>query len=111
MRRLTAWVGGAVGGITAYRWLRRRLPVGTEPEPEPPATETDERAEELRAKLAETRAPETVAGETPPEPVAEEAQPPAQPEAETEAEPESPADRRLRVHEEARAALDEMKPE
>jgi hypothetical protein len=109
MRRLTAWVGGAVGGITAYRWLRRRLPTGTEPGPEPPAPETDDRAEELRAKLAETRAPETVVEETPPGPVPEEV--PAQPEAETEAEAESPDDRRLRVHEEARAALDEMKPE
>ncbi len=109
MRRLTAWVGGAVGGITAYRWLRRRLPVGTEPAPEAAETETDERAEELRAKLAETRAPETVVEETPPEPVGEEA--PAQPDAATEAEAESPDDRRLRVHDEARAALDERKPD
>ena len=105
MRRLTAWVGGAVGGITAYRWLRRRPPVATEPVSERPATETDERAEELRAKLEETRAADTVVEETPPEPVAEDL--PVQP----EAEPESPEDRRQRVHEEGRAALDEMKSE
>ena len=109
MRRLTAWLGGAVGGITAYRWLRRRPQVASEPVPEPAATETDERADELRAKLAETRAAEPAAEETAPEPAAEEV--PAQPEVEAEAEPESPEDRRLRVHEEGRAALDEMKSE
>ena len=91
MRRLTAWIGGAVGGITAYRWLRRRPEVATESSAEPAPTEPDERAEELRARLAESRGVE----EAPPEPVAE--------------EPESPEDRRRRVHDEGRAALDEMK--
>jgi hypothetical protein len=88
MRRLTAWIGGAVGGVAAYRWLRRQpLP---EPEAEP---EPDTRADELRAKLAETRAEEPPAPEEGP------------------GEPESPEERRSRVHEEGRAALDEMKSE
>jgi hypothetical protein len=96
MRRLTAWIGGAVGAITAYRWLRRR-PQGA-PEPAPAAA--DERAEELRAKLAESRVAEPVAEETPPEPAAEK---------EPAIEEESPEGRRRRVHEEGRAALDEMR--
>jgi hypothetical protein len=92
MRRLLGWIGGAAGGITAYRLLRRR------PSPEPVAVESDTRAEELRAKLAESRAAEAVV----PEPAAE---------PEPVGEPESPEDRRRRVHEEGRATLDEMKPE
>jgi hypothetical protein len=96
MRRLLGWIGGAVGGVAAYRWLRR-APV---PEPEV-ASEPDVRAEELREKLAESRAAEPVV-EPPAEPVAEE--PPA-------AEPESPDERRRRVHDEGRAALDEMQSE
>jgi hypothetical protein len=72
--------------------LRRRRQIasepGFEPTPAPETTESDERAEELRAKLAENR----VEDEPEPEP-----------------EPESPEDRRRRVHEEGRAALDDMK--
>ena len=86
MRRLTAWIGGVAGGVAAYRLLRRRTRVAAEPSP----PESDERAEELRAKLAENR-------------VVDDAEP------EPESEPESPEDRRRRVHEEGRAALDEMK--
>jgi hypothetical protein len=102
MRRLLGWIGGALGGIAAYRWLRGRPPVAPEP---PPAT--DERAEELRAKLAESRVSEppveeATLEERPPEPVAEEKPAPVP-------EPESPEERRARVHEEGRAALDEMK--
>ena len=85
MRRLVGWIGGAVGGLTAYRLLRRRPQVATDG--------PDARADELRAKLAESRADEPVADE-PPEP-----------------EAESPDERRRRVHEEGRAALDEMRPE
>jgi hypothetical protein len=91
MRRLTAWIGGALGGIAAYRLLRRR----SQDVAEPVAAEPDTRAEELRSKLAESRTAEPAA-----EPVAEE---------ERAVEPEeSPEDRRRRVHEEGRAALDEM---
>ena len=104
MRRLLGWIGGAVGGIAAYRWLRRPLPegdIGLDP---------DARADELRAKLAESRTTEPtaepVSDEPHAEPVAEE-QPAPEPEAQPE--PESPDERRRRVHEEGRAALDEMK--
>jgi hypothetical protein len=94
MRRLTAWIGGALGGITAYRFLRRQHAATAPAEPEA-APEPHERAEELKAKIAESR-------EAEPEPVIP---------APAEEEPESPAERRQRVHEEGRAALDEMKPE
>ena len=94
MRRLTAWIGGVAGGVVAYRFWRRHPQAAAEPTPEPrrpEPTEPDERAEELREKLAESRA------EDEPSP----------------AEPDEPAEaveeRRQRVHEEGRAALDEMK--
>jgi len=105
MRRLFAWIGGTVGGIAAYRFVRRRE-AALQTSPEPVAVETDARAEELRTKLAESRAPEPVAVEEPvaePEPVTAEEEPAA--------EPESPEDRRRLVHEEGRAALDEMRSE
>jgi hypothetical protein len=86
VKRLVAWVGGTAVGIAAYRLLRR--PPEGAPESAPP--ETDDRADELRAKLAESR-------EVEPE------------DAGPETELESPAERRQRVHEEGRAALDDMK--
>jgi hypothetical protein len=96
MRRLLKWIGGAVGGIAAYRFVRRQeASLQTAPGAAPP--EPDARAEELRAKLAESRAPEPAAVE--------------EPAAEPEPEPESPEDRRRRVHEEGRATLDEMRSE
>jgi hypothetical protein len=104
VRRLVGWIGGAVGGITAYRLWRRRPQVAAEPSPEtvpaPEPTEPDARAEELRAKLAESRVAEPGPEEAAPEPVAEE---------KLAVEPESPEDRRRQVHEEGRAAVDEMK--
>ena len=97
MRRLTAWIAGVAGGVVAYRFWRRRPQAAAEPTPEtataPEPTEPDDRAEELREKLAETR-------------VEDEPSP---------AEPDEPAEaveeRRRRVHDEGRAALDEMKPD
>jgi hypothetical protein len=109
VRRIFGWIGGAVGGITAYRWLRERPEVA----PEAAAPEPDTRAEELRERLAESRAAESVVVEGPPaEPVAEK-KPAPEPLAEEEPAPapESPEERRERVHEEGRAALDEMKSE
>jgi hypothetical protein len=102
MRRLVAWIGGAAGGITAYRLMRRRSQAVAEPAP----VEADTRAEELRAKLDESRVAEPAA-ESAAEPVA------AEPVAEDDpaVEPESPEERRRRVHDEGRAALDEMKSE
>jgi hypothetical protein len=89
MRRLFAWLAGTVGGVAAYRALRRR-PAGPQPQAEP--------AEALRAKLAEARAAgddreEFEAGETP-----------------VDAAPDpDPTARRRSVHEQARAAIDEMR--
>jgi hypothetical protein len=108
MRRVTAWIGGIASGVVAYRFWRRHHAAEAAPEPEAPA-EPDDRAEELRAKLAETREAEPAVAEAPvEEPSAAEQ---VEPEAEEPAEPESPDERRSRVHEEGRAALDEMKPE
>jgi hypothetical protein len=90
MRRLTAWIGGVAAGVVAYRFWRRRPQA--EPSPEPTTEEQDDRADELRAKLAETRA-----GEDEPSP------------AEPDEPPEAVEERRRRVHEEGRSALDEMK--
>jgi hypothetical protein len=102
VRRLTAWIGGAAGGFVAYRLLRRRRPqVAPEPSTEPGATEPDARAEELRAKLDESR-------EVEPEPTIE---PVVEDPSAEEPERESPEDRRRRVHDEGRAALDDMKSE
>ncbi len=117
MRRVTAWIGGVASGVVAYRFWRRHRAPEAAPEPEAPAgpaspepeapVEADDRAEELRAKLAETREPEPAAEAAVDEsPAAEQVEPEARP-----AEPKSPDERRNRVHEEGRAALDEMKPE
>lgn len=89
-----------VGGLLALRWLRGRPQGAAEPVPEPRPAEDP--ADELRAKLAESRTAETVVvDEAPPEPVADEV--------ESVVDPDSPEDRRRRVHDEGRAALDEMK--
>jgi hypothetical protein len=105
VRRLTAWIGGVAGGVVAYRFWRRHSQGSAEPSPEPPPPpESDDRAEELRAKLAESRTAEPESEEAPAEP-----EPPA-PE-EPAAEAESPEERRRRVHEEGRAALDDMQSE
>lgn len=89
MKRLLAVVLGALG-ITA--WLRRRRHVELEPSP----------ADDLRAKLAETRT----------EPEAE-PQPESPPEPEARVEP--PADdvaaRRADVHDSARQAISELRDE
>jgi hypothetical protein len=102
VRRLTAWIGGTLGGITAYRFLRRRHAAPAGAIGEAPA-EPDDRADELRARLAESRAAGPVAAEPPPVEAEVEESP--------EPEPESPDERRRRVHEEGRAALDDMKSE
>jgi hypothetical protein len=85
MRRLVDWLGGALSGIALYRLWKRWLA-----EPEPAALGADP-AEKLRAKLAESREAEPAPS------------PPDEPE-----RPESPEERRRRVHEEGRAAIDEM---
>ena len=93
MRRLTNWIAGVLGGIVAYRlWMRRRKPA---PAPAPAAEAGDGRAEELRTKLAESRASEEPS--------------PAEQNPVEAGEPEDSLDeRRRRVHEEGRAAIDRM---
>jgi hypothetical protein len=98
MRRLVGWIGGALGGITAYRLLRRRPQAAAEAGP----AEQDARADELRAKLAESRSAEPVVEQPASEPAPGDDPP---------AESESPEERRRRVHEEGRSALDEMRPD
>jgi 3'-phosphoadenosine 5'-phosphosulfate (PAPS) 3'-phosphatase len=93
VRRLTAWIAGVGSGVVAYRFWRRHSQAAAEPSPEPDVTAADARAAKLRAKLEESRTAEPVLEEEP------------------AAEPESPEDRRRRVHDEGRAALDDMKSE
>ena len=89
MKRLTAWLAGALGSAAVYRVLKRQpasAPLASDP------------ADELKAKLAEARAAgddraEFEAGETPVDEV-----------------PDVDA-RRQSVHEQARAAIDEMTSE
>jgi hypothetical protein len=90
VRRLFAWVAGAAGGLAAYRALK-----GRRPEPE---TAADTRADELKARLAQAREAvddreEFEAGEVTVD----------------RAEPLDPQARRAQVHEQGRAALDEMR--
>jgi hypothetical protein len=90
VKRLLGWIGGAVGGVVAYRFWQRHRAAEV-------AAEPCDRADELRAKLAESREAE---------PGVEEPGPPAEP-----AEEGSPEERRRRVHEEGRVALDDMQSE
>ena len=93
MKRLIAWVAGAAGGLAAYRAVKVRRP-GPRPAPAPGA---DARAEELKARLQEAR-------EAVDEPPADGADP-------LDAAPLDPGARRAQVHEQGRAALDEMRGE
>ena len=91
MRRLFAWLAGVAGGAAAAEALRRRR---AQPAPASPAAPAapDPRAEELRAKLAESTVEAT-----------------AEPEPEPELPPDDPQERRRRVHEHGRSALDEIR--
>jgi hypothetical protein len=83
MKRLYAWFVGFAGGAALYRAFRRRPAPAADP------------AAELKAKLADARS----AGES--------EEPPAAPGAEP---PEAGVDdRRRAVHEQGRAAVDEMR--
>jgi hypothetical protein len=90
VKRFFAWVAGAAGGLAAYRALRGQRPVAN------PTADT--RAAELKAKLdaARTVADDRDAFEGGEVPV-------------DEAVPLDPAARRAQVHEQGRAALDEMR--
>ncbi len=80
-----------MGAFAVWRWLRRK------PAPAAPVEEPDPRAEELRAKLAESKA------------VADERA--AFEEGETPVDEADPDARRRSVHEAARARLDELRDE
>jgi hypothetical protein len=55
-RRFIAWVGGTVGGLAAYRLLRRRPAEPTEPAPSEALDERRRRVhEEGRATIDEMR--------------------------------------------------------
>ncbi len=87
VRRVLAGVGGALGGLAAWRLLRRRAPRAPEPVADP--------ADTLRAKLEEARSvaddrDDFEAGETPID----------------EADPE---DRRRSVHDDARARIEGLR--
>jgi hypothetical protein len=92
-----------LGGLGLRALFRRRPAALGGPDP----------AHELRAKLAEARAPEAVAepvSVAEPEPVAK-PEPVAEPEPEPEPEPQPQAvdERRADVHERARQAIDDLK--
>jgi hypothetical protein len=92
MRRLLTWLGGLLGGIAAWRFVRRRGAEAHEVATAEPAGDVDPRAEALRAKLDAAR---EEAGEAPRDPPGAEG-----------ADPEA---RRRSVHEHGRAALEEMR--
>jgi hypothetical protein len=89
MDRRFAWLGGAVGALVGWRWLRRKHSTPPEPVQDP--------ADTLRAKLDESRAlvDERDAFE----------------EGEMPVDQADPGARRRSVHEQARARLDELRGE
>jgi uncharacterized membrane protein len=98
MRKRLAWLAGAIGLAWLVAFLRRQrpAPVWTEPAEPEAKPEPDDRAEELRRTLEESRAAaEQVASE---------------PEQPSEPEPSDLAARRDEVHDRGRAALEEMDP-
>ena len=101
MRASTAWLlaGAGVAAVVAHRMYRR--PVEQLPSAPPPGP--DPRAEELRTKLAESRA--AVAEER----EELEREEPATPEAEPEPAPESVEERRKRVHAKGEATARKMR--
>jgi len=110
MRRLTAWVGGIASAVLAYRFWRRRHAAEPGAEPET-AADADARADELRTKLAESRAAAPATEAPPAEPAEPEAEQTPAEAAEPESPAESPEERRRRVHAEGRAAIGEMDSE
>ena len=93
VKRFIAWVAGAAGGLAAYRAVKGRRP-RLQPAFEAGA---DARAEELKARLRRAR---EAADDKP----VDEAEP-------LDPEPLDPGARRAQVHEQGRAALDEMRGE
>jgi hypothetical protein len=89
VRKLIKITLTALGIYAFLRWRKRRKAEAELPQSSPAATAAADPADELRQKLAESRVDE----------------------ADDEPAPEeSVEDRRVEVHEQGRAALDEMKP-
>jgi hypothetical protein len=88
VKRLFAWVAGAAGGLAAYRAVKGR--------PKAQDTAVDARAEELKARLEAARTAEDDRGDFESGEVSVD-------------EALDPAARRAQVHEQGRAALDEMR--
>jgi hypothetical protein len=91
VKRLFAWVAGLAGGLAAYRAMRGRRSVAD-------TGGADARAAELKAKLQEARAVGDDGDAFDSDEVAE-----------GRAEPQDLQARRAQVHEQGRAALDEMR--
>ncbi|HEY8703592.1 MAG TPA: hypothetical protein VIL98_02470 [Gaiellaceae bacterium] len=110
MKRFIAWVAGAAGGLAAYRAVKGRRP-RLQPAFEAGA---DARAEELKARLRRAREAADDRGEAPVELPVDGAElldsEPLDSEP-LDSEPLDPAARRAQVHEQGRAALDEMRGE
>jgi hypothetical protein len=114
VKRLIAWLAGAAGGLAAFRALHRAL--GGQ---RPADTGADARAAELKAKLEEARAVaddrdafeggEVAVDEAVPLDPAAPVLDPAAPVLDPAAPVLDPAARRAQVHEQGRAALDEMR--
>ena len=108
MRKLITWILVTIGIAALVRKLRSRSkPAEVEPPPSPAADPADE----LRQKLASSREPEpesASAEDTPAQTLTAEFKPvePATPEP---AEETAIDERRAEVHEEGRAAIDEMR--
>jgi hypothetical protein len=92
VRRLFAWATWLVGALAFYRWLRGRRPA-----PVQAVADADPRAAELRAKLEESRA------------LVDEQEQDAAESGEPAVGEVDPDERRRRVHDEGRAAVERMR--
>ncbi len=106
MRRLLTWVIVTVGIAALVRKLRRRGQEDTWTVDTPAAA--DDPADELRQRLASTREADS-GQEGASAPVLEDAAPPADPPTPEPTSEPSIDERRTEVHDEGRAAIDEMR--
>ena len=112
MRKLLTWVIVTVGIAALVRKLRRRGDEDTWTTDTPPAA--DDPADELRQRLASTRDADSDPGDASPKvedaaPKVEEAAPSADPPTPEPTVEPSIDERRTEVHDEGRAAIDEMR--
>ena len=105
MRKLLTWVIVTVGIAALVRKLRRRGDEETWTTDAPP--DADDPADELRQRLASTRDADSAPGDASPK--VEDAAPPADPPTPEPTVEPSIDERRTEVHDEGRAAIDEMR--